>query len=154
MVLAVFDGSQVLTDDDIEIAVAASKRTAIAVINKSDKQIIINEQYIKSLFKHVVILSAQSGEGFEKLRETVYEIAGLSGLDEDQLLLANERQRDCARRSLEFVVSARDALSAGVTLDAVGVCIDGAISSLLELTGERVTEAVVDEVFSRFCVGK
>ena len=41
-----------------------------------------------------------------------------------------------------------------MTLDAVTVSLEGAVAALLELTGERVTEAVVDEVFSRFCVGK
>ena len=46
------------------------------------------------------------------------------------------------------------ALTAGITLDAVTVIIEEAINNLLELTGERVTEAVVDTVFSHFCVGK
>jgi len=41
-----------------------------------------------------------------------------------------------------------------VTLDAVGVCVDGAVNNLLELTGEKAGDAVVNEVFSRFCVGK
>ena len=41
-----------------------------------------------------------------------------------------------------------------MTLDAVTVSLEGAVASLLELTGEKVTDAVVDEVFSRFCVGK
>ena len=49
---------------------------------------------------------------------------------------------------------ARQALEAGETLDAVNVCIDSAIDSLLELTGERASEAVIDKVFERFCVGK
>ena len=46
------------------------------------------------------------------------------------------------------------ALRSGMTLDAVTVSLEGAISDLLELTGERATEAVVDEVFAKFCVGK
>ena len=49
---------------------------------------------------------------------------------------------------------ARQALEVGETLDAVNVCIDSAIDSLLELTGERASEAVINEVFERFCVGK
>ena len=52
------------------------------------------------------------------------------------------------------VTEAEQALDAGFTLDAVTVSLESAIESLLELTGERVTEAVVDEVFSHFCVGK
>jgi len=55
---------------------------------------------------------------------------------------------------LQAVAAARDALLCGVTLDAVGVCVDDAISALLELTGKRVTNEVCDEIFKRFCVGK
>ncbi|MDD3692832.1 MAG: tRNA uridine-5-carboxymethylaminomethyl(34) synthesis GTPase MnmE [Oscillospiraceae bacterium] len=154
LVLIVFDGSQALTEDDLKLAEVASKQTAIAVINKSDKPQIINDEYIRRLFKHVVIISAQKVKGIDDLKKALNEVTGLSVLSGDQLLLSTERQRDCARRCLENVDKARDALSAGITLDAVGVCIDSAISALLEMTGERVTETVVDEVFSRFCVGK
>ena len=49
---------------------------------------------------------------------------------------------------------ALEALQAGQTLDAINVCIDSAIDSLLELTGERASDAVIDQVFARFCVGK
>jgi tRNA modification GTPase len=55
---------------------------------------------------------------------------------------------------LDAVRSAKEALNCGVTLDAVGVCIDDAVAAMLELTGKRVTEEVTNQVFSRFCVGK
>ncbi len=69
-------------------------------------------------------------------------------------MLISERQRDCAVKAKFAVEEALVALRAGVTLDAVGVCIDDALSALLELTGKRVTNEVSDEVFRRFCVGK
>ena len=75
-------------------------------------------------------------------------------LSPDDTVLINERQRDCVRRALDAVSAARDALLCGMTLDAVGVCVDDAISALLELTGKRVTNEVCDEIFKRFCVGK
>ena len=58
------------------------------------------------------------------------------------------------RRALEAVTEAEDALLLGMTLDAVTVSLEGALSALMELTGERVSDAVVDSVFERFCVGK
>ena len=64
------------------------------------------------------------------------------------------RDRDCAARCLACVREAEEALRMGMPLDAAAVSLDGAIGAILELTGERTTEAVVDEVFSRFCVGK
>jgi tRNA modification GTPase len=56
--------------------------------------------------------------------------------------------------ALASIEEAINALNLGVTLDAVNVCADCAIDALLQLTGEKATSAVVDEVFSRFCVGK
>ena len=69
-------------------------------------------------------------------------------------MLANERQRLCCQRAESALNDAENALNMGLTLDAVGVCIDDAIAALLELTGQKASEAVVDEVFRQFCVGK
>ena len=102
----------------------------------------------------VVQLSAETGEGLDALAQAVARVTGVEGLDGTEPLLATERQRVCTSRCLECVQEALEALDGGMTLDAVSVSVDGAIGAVLELTGERATEAVVDEVFSRFCVGK
>lgn len=154
LILAVYDGSQPLTEDDRELAEYSSKQPSIAIMNKSDLGLKINEQYIKSIYKHTVIVSAQTGEGLDELEKAVGEIAGIEKLSPGEPILANERQRTCAKRCEECLTEAIGALKSGMTLDAVGVSIDGALSAILELTGERATEAVVNEVFARFCVGK
>ena len=69
-------------------------------------------------------------------------------------MLYTERQRDDAKQALSCVEEAISAMEMGMTLDAVTVSVEGAVSALLELTGERATEAVVDSVFAQFCVGK
>ena len=79
---------------------------------------------------------------------------GLSGCAENPTVFANERQKLCCDRALGHIRTAIAALGSGETLDAVTVCIDGAAEALLELSGERVSDAVVNDVFSRFCVGK
>ena len=154
LLLVVFDGSRPLTEDDRRMAESASRQNAVAVINKVDLGLDVNEEYIRSIFQRVVVVSARDGEGIPALEQAVREAVGLAGIDGTQPLLANERQRRCAAACLDCLEEALAALAAGMTLDAVGVDIDGAVSALLELTGERATEAVVDEVFARFCVGK
>jgi tRNA modification GTPase len=69
-------------------------------------------------------------------------------------VFANERQKNCAQRADRYLKEALNSLNMGETLDAVTVMIDYGANSLLELTGEKATEAVVDEVFAKFCVGK
>ena len=91
------------------------------------------------------------------LRQAYAPLASLAGtreLDPSAGILANERQYASASRALACVQEAQDALECGMTLDAVTVSIESAIQELLELTGERASETVVDNVFHRFCVGK
>ena len=154
LVLAVFDGSRALTQDDETVIAQIGNIPAIAIINKSDKKQEINSEYIKNRFSHVVFLSAQTGEGMEALSEAVEQITGVCGLDAAQPVLATERQRQCAMRCLQAITEALETLRGGITPDAVSVLIDEALEAVLALTGKRVSEAVLEEIFSRFCVGK
>ena len=154
LVLAVFDSSDSLTAEDLELIDRIKDRPVVAVINKTDLPRKIHLEAIRSRIPHVVELSAASGSGVEALSREVFSLLELEGLDSSAGILANERQRQCVREARDTVRQAWDALEAGETLDAVNVCIDAAIDSLLSLTGEKATQAVVDQVFARFCVGK
>ena len=77
---------------------------------------------------------------------------GMAGSGEyDRVVLVTDIR---GGQTFEGLFEALEALQAGQTLDAINVCIDSAIDSLLELTGERASDAVIDQVFARFCVGK
>ena len=154
LVLAVFDGSRPLNGDDKALAEEAAQGASIAVINKSDLPEAIERDWLAERFSRVVTLSAKETQGINELADAVAEVTGVEALDAAEPVLATERQRQCAARCLECLNEAQAALDTGMTLDAVSVSLDGAIGALLELTGERTTEAVVDEVFARFCVGK
>ncbi len=154
LVLAVFDSSRPLSDDDRELIELLSDAPSLAIINKTDLEKQLDTYYIQSKIKHVIFISALSGEGTDELEKQVAEIIGTAQLDASQGILATERQHRSAQSAMESLNEAIAALSMGITLDAVTVIIEDAINYLLELTGERVTEAVVDKVFSHFCVGK
>ena len=154
LVLAVFDSSQLLNEEDRELISIVQGSSAIAVVNKSDLPAKIDMKYIHKYFKQIVYISALSGEGLQELKDAVAELLRTSELNPADGILFTERQRDAARHAGDCVREALMAVESGITLDAVTVSIEGAISALLELTGERATEAVVDSVFSHFCVGK
>lgn len=154
LVLAVFDGSRPLDTADKALADELADTTAIAVINKADQPLKIDKEYIKNKFQYCVVISAATGEGLDELRRLIEKVTGVERLAGGEPVLATERQRDCARRSRDALREALAALDGGLTLDAVTVSVDDAVAAVLELTGERATEAVVDEVFARFCVGK
>ena len=154
LIFAVFDASMPLSDDDMELLELLHNAPAVAIINKSDLENKIDVDYITGKIPHTVMISAKTGDGADILAYEVGEIVGTSSLDASQGILATERQYSDAKAALKSVEEAIAVLKAGITYDAVTVVIEEAINSLLELTGERVTEAVVDKVFSHFCVGK
>ena len=136
LVLAVFDGSEPLSNDDLSLIKALKDRRAIAVINKCDLDMKIET------------------ENSEMVEQAILSLSGLDGLDPTCAMMTTERQRDCAERAKSALNDGIATLEAGLTFDAVGVMLDEAIAALCELSGERVSDSIVDEVFSTFCVGK
>lgn len=154
LILAVFDSSEHLSDDDRKIIDSLKDRNAIALLNKSDKERVADIEYLREHFKYVIEISAKTSGGIEGLEEVLEKMFINEEIDSNDGIIANERQKMCLEMSLDSVNEALAALGAGESLDAVTVVIDEALAALLKLTGEKVTDSVVDEVFSRFCVGK
>lgn len=154
LVLAVFDASRNLDDDDYSMLELLGDVPSVAVINKSDLSSIIDVDYIKTKVNEVVFISAVKGDGIDNLISAVEKITGAAEFDENTAVLSTERQRECTIRAKQALEEALSALNGGFTLDAVTVSLEDAIQALLELTGERVGEVVVHGVFSKFCVGK
>ena len=154
LVLAVFDTSVPLNSDDLDIIEQCKAKKSVAILNKADLPAAADREVIENAFAFTVELSASTGAGREKLEQAVAEIMMTNEFDPAAACLTSERQRQCCIRAMGHIDEAIAAIQGGVTLDAVNVCADCAIDALLELTGEKATAAVVDEVFSRFCVGK
>lgn len=154
LVLAVFDGSEPLNDDDLDIINQSKGKKAVALLNKADLPMTADRKIISDAFEYVVELSASTGEGRDELEKAVAKICSTDEFNPNAACLTSERQRQCCVNALSSIEDALAAIHGGMTLDAVNVCADCAIDALLELTGEKATSAVVDEVFSRFCVGK
>lgn len=154
LVIAVFDGSCPLTEDDLYLINKINKNNTVAVINKNDVEQLLDTSLLEQKIQHIVYLSAKENTGVNELYDKIQTIFKLNEADFDTATAANERQKKCIDKALEGIESAISSLEIGEMLDAVNILVDEAEQSLLMLTGEKVTDAVVDEVFSRFCVGK
>ena len=154
LVLAVFDSSQPLDSNDIDLLERCRGRKAVAIINKTDLGINTDIEKIKEYIVDTVFISAANGDGIEDLKAVIEKLLGTAEFDTSAGILANERQYACCTAAADSLNEALTGLEIGVTLDAVNVSIDYATEKLLELTGEKAREAVVNEVFSKFCVGK
>lgn len=154
LVLAVFDNSMPLDEDDKQLLENLKKRPCVAVINKNDMENRLDTAFIEQAIGRVVYISARDESGIDALGEEIAKLLGVAALNPADGILSGERQLHCARECLQMVEEAKTALAIGMTLDAVNVSLDSAIAALLELTGERTTEVVTDAVFHQFCVGK
>ena len=151
LVLAVFDGSEPLTREDLALARKCAGRPAIALINKTDLGRAVEPGDLPFLM--VVPFCAKTGEGLEQLAQAV------DGLFENQLpcdgsILTNARQFDACRRAYEAMLQALQSLGLGLTPDAVLTDVEQAMEAMGEVTGATVREDITARIFERFCVGK
>ena len=154
LVLAVFDSSQSLTKEDRELMDTLQGVPSIAIVNKTDLPTEIDVGEIQSHFEKIVFLSAASGEGLPELEQALSDILDTKEFHPEEGVLFTQRQRADAQRALESLQEGETALLSGVTWDAVTVCVEDALNALAALTGEHVSEEIVDQVFEEFCVGK
>ena len=154
LVLAVFDSSQELTKEDRDLMGSLEGVPAVAVINKTDLPTRIDVEEIRGHFEKVAFLSAAQGEGLEELEQALSEILDTKDFHPEEGVLFTQRQRQDAQRAYDSLEEGRGALELGMTLDAVTVCVEDALNALSALTGEQVSEEIVDQVFEQFCVGK
>lgn len=154
LVLAVFDSSTEIDDEDMEIIKMCNGKNAVAIINKTDLNTNFNAEKINKNFENVVYLSAKDRNGIQELEKAIEKTLGTADFDTSAATLMNERQLACCKTALQSVDEAISALETGMTRDALNVNIDVAVESLDALTGEKATESVVNEIFSQFCVGK
>lgn len=156
LVLAVFDGSRAPNDEERLLIgeLRESGKTVIAVINKADLSTADATPY-RGLFSHTVLLSAACGEGMEELVRTVEEcfLSGTLDVREDAVL-TNARQHGAALAALEALRAAIGELESGLPADIYCADVERAMEAISELDGRAVSEDIVTQIFSHFCVGK
>ena len=154
LVIALFDSSQKLTDEDINLIEKIKDTPHIAVVNKTDLENQLDIDYIKTNLQNVVLISAKNQDNINELKQKIEEVTGTENFDPSSGIIANERQRDAVSKALNSLNDAKNALELGMTMDAITVSLGEAIDYLMELTGEKAGEEIVDRVFHNFCVGK
>lgn len=154
LLLAVFDGSVALSDEDFD-AMEASKTVAksIAIINKCDLPQVIDYEKLSEFFDNICRVSAVYRTGLELLEQKINSLYPMPQIPAGEIL-TNSRQADAVRRAIESISAAILSLESGATPDIVLTETENALNALGELTGKTVREDVTERIFHRFCVGK
>ena len=157
LVLLVVDGTEKATREDADLAraIAGTGKPWILIRSKQDLAG-ENADDLAALAQGapLVSLSARTGEGLDELGQAVAALFPQGSEDKAGELITNARQAEAAGRALDCVVRAGQALTDGVTPDALLTDVEEALEALGELTGQSVREDVTDRIFSKFCVGK
>ncbi len=164
LALVVFDLSEPLSEEDRQIMqrLSEEKLPSVAILNKTDLPQILSEKdlsEIRTLFPHTLLLSAGGSEkektqALSDLNHEISTLLELENIHPEDAMLANERQREAASEAAKRLREVLSTLVSGYTLDAVDVALESALSALFSLTGEKVSDTVINEVFEKFCVGK
>ncbi len=150
----VLDASSEISPQDRKILDDIDSKKSIIILNKCDESKKINRADLSTYKAEIVELSALKNTGMDELKNCVENLVGVSKLDPADVVISNERQLASLKNAENILKKSLEELELGITLDAVTVLLQDALEVFMEFTGETVSEAVINKVFSKFCVGK
>ncbi|MCR5785557.1 MAG: tRNA uridine-5-carboxymethylaminomethyl(34) synthesis GTPase MnmE [Eubacterium sp.] len=156
LVLYVADSSRPIDKNDEEIMSLLQDKNVIILFNKTDLEGKISEEDITGkLSKPVVSISAKEGDGIEKLEKTIEEMFALGSISfNDEIYITNERQKSSMVRALDSLKLVKEGIDNMMPEDFLSIDLLNAYEALGEITGESVGEDLINEIFSKFCMGK
>jgi tRNA modification GTPase len=154
IVLWVLDNNECYSRDDEEAWDTIKDKRVLAVINKSDLPARLLKKHLLEKGLPWVEVSALHGSGFEGLKERIHEIYLTWGHQSGPMLVTNIRHRDALARTDQAVDRAMSCIRDQSSLEFVAFELREALHALGEITGETCTEEILDQIFSRFCIGK
>lgn len=161
LIIYVVDSSQNLSEDDFKIMDLMSDKKSIILLNKSDLNTVISMEYMEEVCKdfkedHVILNTSMTEEsGLKELEETMKEmfIHGKIGINEE-VTITNLRHKEALTESKDSLMLVNKSLLDEMPEDFYSIDLMNAYAALGRIIGEEVGEDLVNEIFSKFCMGK
>lgn len=157
LVIAVFDASDRLTDEDYEIIDIIKNKNSIILLNKTDLPNKYDETYLKKLLpnKEIIITSIVKGLGLNKLEDTIKDMFYSGELEvESDIIVTNIRHKNQLIKAKKNIEDGIEGIDLNMPLDCIEVDIKSCWENLGEISGDTVGEDILDKIFSEFCIGK
>jgi len=154
LIIWVLDGSAQYTEGDEDIYRHIRHKNTIAIVNKIDLPLILERERVLSKGFRIVETSALKGIGIDALKEAFYENLMGKGIKNRTTLITNVRHRDCLVKTRESVKRAIGCIKQNEPLEFAAFELRDALFHLGEITGETSTEEILNDIFSKFCIGK
>ena len=148
LILILLDASRKITNEETKLINSFNKRKVIVIVNKID----MNSNY-KCDFDNPVLISAKTGQGIDYLAKRISNFVDFGSCEDENLIITTERQRDVLVKSLKSLKGIEDKIGA-IPRDILSEIIKKPLEILSEFSGENIEKEIVDQIFSKFCVGK
>lgn len=157
LIIAIFDSTKPLSDEDVEILDLIRNKKSIIILNKIDLKPILTEEdrCLKEASNHIIKMSALNYIGLENLYEQIAELFQLNEINLDnEIVITNIRHKNLITKAIENVKKTKETVATKMPLDIIAISIKDILEDLANITGEVVSEDIINEIFAKFCLGK
>ena len=157
LVLAIFDNTKDLDLEDLEILKLIKEKNTIILLNKIDEKFsnLEEKEELKNTNKKIIKISAKNGNGIEELYKEIEEMFQIKELDSgEETIITNIRHKNQIELAINSIEDAKNAVNKNLPIDIISISIKQTLEDLGKITGENVSEDIINEIFSKFCLGK
>lgn len=157
LIIAVFDASRELSQEDEEIIDLVKERKSIVLLNKTDLPNVYDSEKLAKIIgnKKIINTSIAKGEGIDELENTIVNMFYKGEVEvKGEVMVTNLRHKDQLQKAKKNVVDAINGIDMNVPLDCIEVDVKNCWNNLGEISGDTVSEDIIDKVFKEFCIGK
>ena len=155
LIIAIFDITKKLDEEDKKILDIIGNKKSIIVLNKIDlvDKVNIPEEILK--YKNIIEMSALNKQGIEEMYNKIAEIFKFNDIEEDNsFIITNIRHKELIKKANKNIEDAINTLKNNLPIDIISINIKDALENLGNITGENVSENIINEIFKKFCLGK
>lgn len=157
LIIAIFDNSKKLDEEDYKVLDLIKNKKSIILLNKCD----LSEEnaetisYISNLNKKVIKASMKTKKGLDELYKTISDMFKNNELDyNDEIIVTNIRHKNLIHKAIENITGTTSRREQNLPIDVISIDIKEVLENLGEITGNNVSEDIINKIFSKFCLGK
>ena len=157
LVIAIIDASKELTKEDEEILEIVKNKKSIIILNKIDlkQKITKDNPYLLEASKDIIELSTITNVGLDELYKKITQLFNLNQINLDnEILITNVRHKNLISKSIHDIENTKQTINDNMPTDIIAIFIKEILEDLGQITGEEITEDIINEIFAKFCLGK
>ena len=157
LVIAIFDSTKPLDKDDIDILHLIKEKNAIILLNKIDikETLLDKDENIVNCNKSIIKISAKNGDNIDQLYKTISKMYQINDIDiNDGDIITNIRHKNQIDEAINSINKTKDIINNNMPVDIIEIYLKQVLSDLGKITGDDITEDIINEIFSKFCLGK